>query len=564
MSILNRFSIRTKLALVIILSAASLLTAFGIAAYQEKERAYADRIAKLRAVVEMAVGVAQSFEDEVKAGHMPREEAIRRFQNRINTMWFDNRKGYVIGFTMQGISLAHAADPKQVGSDRSDSKDATGKYMIRDMIAAMRTSDEALVPYLWPKPGEKTASPKITVVKKFAPWNGFFATGVYVDDLDDAFRATLLRFGVIAVVLIAVTAGLTLLLSRNITLSLGSLRGKMEKLAGGDLTVDLVEASRRDEIGAMAKTVEIFRENAIRVSRLEEEQSRAKAAAEIERKEALERLAGSFEERVGGIVSAVSSASAQLQAAARSMTTSANGSRTRSLTVASSADEATANVQTVAAASEELSASIAEIGRQVLQSSNVARQAADESQRTDAKIQTLAEAAQRIGEVVSLINDIASQTNLLALNATIEAARAGEAGKGFAVVASEVKALASQTAKATDDIRTQIAAIQAETDGAVKAIQVISKTILTVNEISASIASAVEEQSAATQEITRNVQEAANGTRDVSQNVAGISDAAQQSEREAADVLSAADVLAEQATTLRRELDEFLATVRAA
>jgi methyl-accepting chemotaxis protein len=246
------------------------------------------------------------------------------------------------------------------------------------------------------------------------------------------------------------------------------------------------------------------------------------------------------------------------------MSATADGSRQQSLAAASGANQATANVQTVAAASEELSTSITEIGRQVTQASTVSRKAADEGERTNKTVSGLSESAQRIGEVVALINDIASQTNLLALNATIEAARAGEAGKGFAVVASEVKSLANQTAKATDDIRAQVAAIQAETRSAVDAIQGISKTILEVNEISSSIATAVEEQTAATQEITRNVQEAASGTQEVSRNMGSVTEAVEQAGSTASQVLSAADRLAKQASTLRTEVDHFLETIRAA
>jgi methyl-accepting chemotaxis protein len=253
-----------------------------------------------------------------------------------------------------------------------------------------------------------------------------------------------------------------------------------------------------------------------------------------------------------------------MQSTARTMSSTADGTREKSLAVASAADQATANVQTVAAASEELSASITEIGRQVAHASDVSKKAAEEGEKTNSTVAGLADAAQKIGEVVALINGIAAQTNLLALNATIEAARAGDAGKGFAVVASEVKNLAAQTAKATDDIRAQITAIQTETGSAVETIQSISRTILEVNQISTSIAAAVEQQAAATQEITRNVQQAAGGTQDVSNNINGVSSAVEEAGTAASQVRTAADHLAEQAGALRGEVDQFLSTVRAA
>jgi methyl-accepting chemotaxis protein len=278
----------------------------------------------------------------------------------------------------------------------------------------------------------------------------------------------------------------------------------------------------------------------------------------------LHTLADDLESTVKKVVDAVSQSAAGIGGTAQSMSATAKESNRQTTAVAAASVQATTNVQTVAAAAEELSASISEISRQVAQSAKIAGQAVEDAERTNATVKSLAEAAQKIGDVVKLINDIAGQTNLLALNATIEAARAGDAGKGFAVVASEVKSLANQTAKATEDIAAQIGAIQTATQNSVQAIGGIGKVIGEINGIATTIASAVEEQGAATQEIARNVQQAAAGTQEVSANIEGVKEAAAETGRSADQVLNAAGKLAQHSTTLSAEVDTFLKKIRTA
>ncbi|MFC3230199.1 methyl-accepting chemotaxis protein [Marinibaculum pumilum] len=337
----------------------------------------------------------------------------------------------------------------------------------------------------------------------------------------------------------------------------------MRRLAEGDREVAVPAQQRRDEIGAMAEAVQVFKDNAIEMERLAAEQ-RLEEERKATRQQAIDASIAAFQEKVSGILGTLSSASTEMQHTAESMSATAEETARQSNAAAASAEEASAGVQTVASASEELAASVHEIGRQVEESNRVAGEAVDQVQQTHGTVQGLAEAARRIGDVVQLINDIASQTNLLALNATIEAARAGEAGKGFAVVASEVKSLANQTAKATEDIAAQITGIQQATGGAVDAIEGIGSVISKVSEIAAAIAGAVEEQAAATQEIAQNVQQTAAGTSEVSANVAGLSQAANDTGAASAQVLSTAGDLARQATVLRDEVDSFLSSVRAA
>jgi methyl-accepting chemotaxis protein len=558
----NKIKIRTKLYLVLLLTAGSLALAIGVSTTLLRERMMEDRIDKLRAVAEMTFELAQSYEQSVKAGKLSREDAEKQFYASARAMWFDNHRSYLATGNMQGIWTMNASVPKIEGS--VGTKMPNGKYILEHILGTIGNNDEGMAYYDYPKPGQTQPLPKLTYAKKFKPWSMVITTGVWIDDIDADYHEAVMKLAGMGAIILLFAGGLVFLLSQDINRGLAGLRDKMKKLVDGDLSVEISEASRGDEIGDMAKALEVFKGNTAEMRQLQSEQKLSSERAEEQKKQAMRELADSFESRVGRIVGAVSGAATAMQETAKTMSASADGTKQLTSAVAAGAEEATTNVQSVAAASEELTASISEIGRQVTQASVVARKANEESETTNASVSGLAEAANKIGEVVALINDIASQTNLLALNATIEAARAGEAGKGFAVVASEVKTLATQTSKATDDIRSQIATIQAETQGAVEAIKRISSTIIEVNEISTSIASAMEEQAAATQEITRNVQEAASSAKDVAHNIAGVSESVDASGVAASTLLGAADELASQAGTLRAEVDNFLSTVRAA
>ncbi|SDD36374.1 methyl-accepting chemotaxis sensory transducer [Belnapia rosea] len=344
----------------------------------------------------------------------------------------------------------------------------------------------------------------------------------------------------------------------------GRLQGAMQRLAGGDLATPIGDADRRDEIGSMAQALQGFAASLREAETLRVGQEAAKHRAEEERKAGLASLASGLEASIGGVTEHIASAAAELNAAATSMVAIADGTSTRAGTVSSATQEASGNVNTVAAATEELAASVAEISRQVADSARMAAGAADQANRTNATVANLNEAAARIGEVTRLIDNIAGQTNLLALNATIEAARAGEAGKGFAVVASEVKALATQTAQATGNIATQIQSMQGATRQAAADIGAIRDSIGAINEVTAAIAAAVEQQGAATRDIAQNVQQAAAGTAAIAGAIDGVTAAASETGGAASQVQATSATLAEQAETLRRALGDTLGRLRAA
>jgi methyl-accepting chemotaxis protein len=349
----------------------------------------------------------------------------------------------------------------------------------------------------------------------------------------------------------------------NILSRIGSLQRSMQLLSDGDLEAEIYRSSQRDEIAAMANSLQIFRESMIEARALSADQDKDRTA-KAERASRMESRIVEFEATVRNALDGLQKSATSMQTTAQNMSTTADQSSALVNAVASAAEETSVNVQTVSSGTEELSTSIAEIGRQVVTSAEIARKAVDEAGQTDATMQGLAENAERISVVVDLIQTIASQTNLLALNATIEAARAGEAGRGFAVVASEVKNLASQTAKATDEIRSQISSMQEVTTSAVGAIRSISSTISEINDVTTAIAAAVEEQGSATREIARNIQHAAGGTAEVSSNIIGVSTASAEAGSAASEVLSASSALRRETDVLRSEIDAFLSNIRAA
>jgi methyl-accepting chemotaxis protein len=390
---------------------------------------------------------------------------------------------------------------------------------------------------------------------------GFFANRTSIEAAKSGFVSSLSLKGVLA---LAVILPVVLWLAHLATRQLLDLAAAMMRIADGDLDIIVPYAARGDEVGVMAKAVEVFKANATERIRLEAERDEGATRAATERKNELQRLADDFQATVGNIVHTVSSTANDLEAAASTLTDTAETTQQLSATVAHASEDASFSVQSVASATDQLSGSVSDIARRVQESSDIAREAVGQAERTDARIAELSQAASRIGDVVKLITAIAEQTNLLALNATIEAARAGEAGRGFAIVAQEVKALAAQTGKATDEIGTQISGMQTATQDSIAAIKEIGTTIRRISDIASAIASAVETQGSATREIAQSVRQAADGTSRVAVNIANVSRGASETGSASNQVLASARSLSAEGNKLKIEIDRFLTTVRAA
>ncbi len=559
---LSNLTITPKLGILVGVTLFGLCVAGVLAGYLMQREMLNARMDQIHAIVDVGRSMAMGLQKQVDAGQLTKEAALAEFGRRANSMSYDNGAGYLFATNYEGITVL-SPDPKQVGTNRMDLV-VNGRKLSRELLDGVMAKGEIYLTYEYVRPGEEKPVRKISYAVAVPGWNMFLGTGAYVDDLDAKLKPVIWALGLAILLIALVSGGIAWMIGRSISRPLDQLGARMRGLADGALDGEIPGIERGDEVGAMAATVQIFKDNALRIRGLEKVEAETQQRAGAERRAAMENIASDFERSVKGIVSSVATAAKGMQTTAQSMTATASDASARAATVGAASDSASNNVGTVAAAAEELSSSVAEISRQVTRSSEIASKAVGDAERTNATVQVLSTGAEKIGEVVKLIHSIAAQTNLLALNATIEAARAGESGRGFAVVASEVKALANQTAKATEEISAQVAAMQSSTSDAVLSIGGITETIAQMSEITVSIATSVDQQGEATREIARNIQSVAAGSSEISAHIGGVTTAAAATGLAASDVLSNARELDNQSGMLRNAVDEFLAKVRAA
>jgi methyl-accepting chemotaxis protein len=566
MSWLNNFKITFKIGLIVALMGLVTVGIVVFAAHRMRaaDDANTDIVTRVDKSTTMAARAARHAENYVSSAFQLAAETTDAGNTKFLAQTADSRKAYE-----SGMATILKDMPEKATSIRSTVADFQKVFAACDPViqyaATTSSADENL------KAATRLKAECVplaeTAMKAHAKMVDDFIAGSakISDDLTEEANSATRMLWIASVVglLLGLAAAMWIGIT-GLARPIAALKTVMEAFARNDLKADVPGVERRDELGDMARTVEVFKKNGLEVERMKADQQATELRTAQQRKADMTKMANDFESAVGEIIETVSSASTELEASAGTLTKTAERAQQVTITVAAASEEASTNVQSVASATEEMASSVNEISRQVQASARMANEAVDQARKTNDRVGELSKAAARIGDVVELINTIAGQTNLLALNATIEAARAGEAGRGFAVVASEVKALAEQTAKATGEIGQQITGIQAATQESVNAIREISGTIEKLSEISSTIAAAVEEQGAATQEISRNVQQAAQGTQQVSSNITDVQRGASETGSASSRVLSAAQSLSRDSNRLKLEVGNFLNTVRAA
>ena len=558
---LQRMKIRTRL--LIILGVAVIALAVNAAAllYDMNHRLMADRVDATQHIVEAATSSIDGLIAGAADGSLSLEDAQARAQDLLSNIRY-GEGDYVFVIDEQATLLMHPIRPDLNGTDMSSERDPNGVAIFADLAQAGRNGGTGFVEYAWPRAGSDVPSPKISFAQGVPEWGWVIASGVYVDDVHEAFMEELAISASILAVVLVILGTIGLAVVRSIARPMAAIIHRMKAIASGHLNTDVPYTGFANEMGDLARALEVFRDNAREIEQMRESQAKAQEQAAADRRASLLQVADQLEGSIKGAINGIASAGQQMGNTAQSLHDLVSQTRDRASTVATGSEEASANVQTVAAATEELNASIAEIDRQARQSREISESAVTEAQDATTEMEKLTQVGQTIGQVVQLINAIADQTNLLALNATIEAARAGEAGRGFAVVANEVKSLANQTSRATEEISGQVSSMQSACGEAANAMGRVSGIVREINEIAVAIADSLNEQSAATQEIGSNVDQTAKGSELVSRSIGDVSTLAVDTGSAADDVLHVSVELQDRGSELQQAIEGFLAEVR--
>nr|WP_321458553.1 cache domain-containing protein [uncultured Cohaesibacter sp.] len=554
-------SIKAKIFSIVILSALGVAALALQSSLSLKEDLMMEKEQELARLVDTVTSIANNYAALEQKGELSKEEAQKRAMETIAMMRY-NGSDYFFILDTNGHMIMHPFNADLVGQDVSGVKDINGVYTTREFVKIAREKGAGALQYVWPKPGETNATPKMSYAKMFSAWNWVFVSGAYIDDLNAIYKANIQRVILTATLIALVIMLISIITAFSITRPLGKAVATTRKLAEGNVDLDIPNTHRRDEIGALGRALIIFRDGAKQRVALEKETALHKKQSEAEQRRLMLEMADKFDQSVSQIIKTVAKAANGFGLQTEQLAVRAHENSERVQSISEAMAVSSKNVQTVAGASEEMSTSISEIAGQIDESNQCSRTAVAEVQKATHVIASLSQSSKAIGQIVGLIKDIAEQTNLLALNATIEAARAGEAGRGFAVVASEVKDLASQTGKATEEIADQINTIQNTISEAVVAIDHVDNTIDQLSRISSTIASAVEQQGAASQEISSSISTAAENSHEVTENAEALNELSHQNDEAAEFMSRSASDLETQVSNLSEQVDAFLESIR--